>query len=109
MRRSPLVLFALPLLLGLTPRAPKGTLQLVESWPVETTLDNPALPEAADVWVTLLDGAKSSVDLGEFYVTTVPGSRLDLVLAALVRAADRGVKVRLCADAKFAKTYPETL
>jgi phosphatidylserine/phosphatidylglycerophosphate/cardiolipin synthase-like enzyme len=29
------------------------------------------------------------------------------VLAALTRAADRGVKVRLTIDAKFAKTYPE--
>ncbi|MDP2306252.1 MAG: phospholipase D-like domain-containing protein [Pseudomonadota bacterium] len=86
-----------------------GTLMLVESWPVETTLDHPGIPDASDVWVALFDGAKSSVDLGEFYVATEPGSRLELVLAALTRAADRGVKVRLAADAKFAKTYPETL
>ncbi len=86
-----------------------GTLTLVESWPVETTLDHPAIPDAADVWVRLFDGATTSVDLGEFYVATQPESRLETVLAALVRAADRGVTVRLTADAKFAKTYPETL
>lgn len=88
---------------------PPGTLTLVESWPVETTLDHPGIPDATEVWVGLFDNAKATVDLGEFYVATEPGSRLDTVLAALTRAADRGVKVRLAADAKFAKTYPETL
>lgn len=86
-----------------------GTLTLVESWPVETTLDHPAIPDAADVWVRLIDGATRSIDLGEFYVATEPGTRLEPVLDALVRAADRGVAVRLVADAKFAGTYPETL
>lgn len=86
-----------------------GTLTLVESWPVETTLDNPDLPDATETWIALFDGAKTSIDLGAFYVSTEPGSRLEGVLAALTRAADRGVAVRLTADAKFAKTYPETL
>lgn len=89
--------------------APAGTLTLVESWPVETTLDHPGIPDAADVWVRLFDGATTSIDLGEFYVSTEPGSRLETVLGALTRAADRGVNVRLAADAKFAKTYPDTL
>jgi phosphatidylserine/phosphatidylglycerophosphate/cardiolipin synthase-like enzyme len=89
------------------PAAPAGTLTLVESWPVETTLDHPAIPDATETWIALFDGAKTSIDLGEFYVATEPGSRLESVLAALTRAADRGVKVRLTIDAKFAKTYPE--
>ncbi|MES2642271.1 MAG: phospholipase D-like domain-containing protein [Myxococcota bacterium] len=91
------------------PAAPTSTLTLVESWPIETTLDHPSIPDATEVWVGLFDNAKVSVDLGEFYVATEPGSRLETVLGALTRAADRGVKVRLAADAKFAKTYPETL
>lgn len=91
------------------PAAPAGTLTLVESWPVETTLDHPAIPDAAETWVALFDAATTSVDLGEFYVATEPGSRLETVLAALTRAADRGVKVRLTVDAKFAKTYPEPI
>lgn len=102
------LLLALPLLVA-GRRPPAGTLQLVESWPVETTLDHAAIPDAAEVWVKLLDGAKATVDIGEFYVSTEPGSRLEPVLAALVRAADRGVKVRLLADAKFVATYPEPL
>ena len=89
--------------------AAAGTLNLVESWPVETTLDNADLPDATEAWVALFDGAKTSVELGQFYVSTEPGSRLETVLDALVRAADRGVAVRLVADAKFQKTYPETL
>jgi phosphatidylserine/phosphatidylglycerophosphate/cardiolipin synthase-like enzyme len=94
---------------AVAPAAPAGTLTLVESWPVETTLDHPAIPDAAETWVALFDAATTSVDLGEFYVATEPGSRLETVLAALTRAADRGVKVRLTVDAKFAKTYPEPI
>ena len=91
------------------PNGPVGTLALVETWPVETTLDHPGMAEAKDEWVRLFDSAKSTIDLGEFYVSTEPGSALEPVLAALVRAADRGVRVRLVADAKFAKTYPEPM
>ncbi|MFZ5475429.1 MAG: phospholipase D-like domain-containing protein [Myxococcota bacterium] len=105
----PLLALLLPLLLAATPRAASGSLQLVESWPVETTLDHPSIPDAANVWVKLFDGAKASIDLGEFYVVTEPDSRMEPVLAALTRAADRGVTVRLLADAKFAKTYPDKL
>lgn len=89
--------------------APAGTLALVESWPVETTLDHPDIPDAADAWVRLIDGARSSLDIEQFYVSTEPGSRLEAVLDAVERAAGRGVSVRLVADAKYAKTYPETL
>lgn len=86
-----------------------GSVELVETWPVETTLDHPDLRDAAEVWVEQFDGAKTSIDLGEFYISTEPGSRLETVLAALTRAADRGVAVRIVADAKFQKTYPEPL
>jgi phosphatidylserine/phosphatidylglycerophosphate/cardiolipin synthase-like enzyme len=104
----PLAADAKPKKSGAAP-APTGTLSLVESWPVETTLDHPAIPDAKDEWVRLFDGAKASIDLGEFYVSTEPGTALEPVLAALTRAADRGVQVRLVADAKFAKTYPEPM
>lgn len=82
---------------------------LVETWPTETTLDNPGIPDAHEVWPTLIAGAETSLDLSQFYVSDVPDSRLGPVLDAVRAAAARGVAVRLLADAKFYKTYPDIL
>ena len=83
-------------------------LELVETAPVETVLDHADLREAADVWREMIDGARRSIDLGEFYATSQPGSRLEPIIEALVRAAARGVKVRFIVDAGFARAEPET-
>ena len=42
-------------------------------------------------------------------MSDAPGSRLGPVIQAIEAAAERGVTVRILADAHFAKTYPETL
>ena len=97
--------------------APLPPLQLAESVPVETTLDDPQIPDAAPLWVELIDSAKTQIDISQFYVSpraddpkARPGpDRLATVLDAIERAARRGVKVRIVADAKFQKTYPATL
>lgn len=89
--------------------SPGGGITLVESWPVETTLDHPDLADTTDTWLQLVDAAKERLDIEQFYVSSQPGSHLDRVLEAVRRAADRGVAVRLVADTKFARTYPETL
>jgi phosphatidylserine/phosphatidylglycerophosphate/cardiolipin synthase-like enzyme len=92
-------------------RAPAGPpeLVLVESSPVETTLDHPDIPDAQDVWPEMVNGATRTLDVAEFYVSNAPGSRLEPVIQAMEAAADRGVKVRVLAEEKFYKTYPETL
>ena len=84
-------------------------LTLVESVPVETTLDHADIPDAKDVWPEMVNGATRTLDISEFYVSNEPGSRLEPVIQAIEAAADRGVKVRLLAEEKFYKTYPETL
>lgn len=86
-------------------------LVLAETFPVETTLDDPAVPDARDLWRDLIQGAKTSIDIAEFYVSPSPdgGGRLAPVLTDIRSAAGRGVQVRLLADAKFARTYPDTL
>ena len=90
--------------------APPG-LALAETVPVETTLDDPDLPEAHDVWLDLIEGATQRIDLEQFYVSPSPtgDGRLQPILQALRDAAARGVAVRLLSDAKFAETYPDTL
>ena len=82
-------------------------LQLGESRPLETSLGDPSLPTAADTWVDMIRGAKTSVDLEEFYLSRKVGEALDPVLDELGRASARGVKVRLILDAGMHRTYPQ--
>ena len=78
-------------------------IQLVESWPLETTLDHEDIPDAKDVWIEMIRGAKEKIELSEFYGFTQPGSALELVLTELEARASDGVKVRCLFDAKFYK------
>lgn len=107
-----------PLLLSLACASSPATLRspaappelvLVESSPVEAGMDHADIPDAWEVWLDMVKGATRSVDLAEFYLSNAPGSRLEPILQALEAAADRGVAVRVLAEEKFAKTYPETL
>src|SRR5512140_1591724 len=41
--------------------------ELVESVPIETTLDHPELRDASDVWLDMIAGAHTSIDLAQFY------------------------------------------
>ncbi len=84
-------------------------IQLVESFPVETTLDHADIPDAADVWLEMIDGARTSLEMAEFYASDQPGSRLGPILKSIERAAARGVKVRLLFEEKFYATYPELI
>ena len=77
--------------------------ELVETAPVETTLDHADIPEAADVWRAMIAGARRTIDLAEFYVAETPASRLSPVIDALLAAAARGVRVRLLVDDGFAR------
>ncbi|AKU98497.1 Phospholipase D/Transphosphatidylase precursor [Labilithrix luteola] len=91
-----------------------ASIQLVESAPLETTLDRPDVPNAADTWVAMIDGAKRTLDFAEFYASEAEGkdlasSRLTAVIDATLRATKRGVKVRFLADASFLSKYPQVL
>lgn len=96
-------------LLALLGCAHTGRLQLFETFPVETTLDDPGLPEAHELWRQRIEAADRSIDLMHFYAVDEPGSRLTPVIEALGAAAARGVTIRVLADAGFSKTYPDLL
>ncbi len=108
-----LVLFALGvnaiLLAGAEADSPPPALQLVESFPVETKLDHPDIPDAHVVWIEMIRSAAETLDFAQFYASNEPGSRLEAVVREIERAAQRGVHVRFLADEGFAQTYPETL
>jgi phosphatidylserine/phosphatidylglycerophosphate/cardiolipin synthase-like enzyme len=90
-----------------------ATLQLVESFPLETALDHADVPDAKDVWVHMIDGARATLDVAEFYLSDDPRaskaspSALGRVVEAIERAAARGVRVRVLVDASFLPKYPE--
>jgi phosphatidylserine/phosphatidylglycerophosphate/cardiolipin synthase-like enzyme len=94
---------------GAPPAAEAGTLSLVESAPLETSLDHPDIPDAYQVWPAMIRGAERSLDVAQFYLSDAPPSRLGPVLTAIEEAADRGVAVRLLVDAMFSAKYPEPL
>jgi phosphatidylserine/phosphatidylglycerophosphate/cardiolipin synthase-like enzyme len=86
-----------------------AALELVETVPIETTLDHPELRDAADVWPEMIAGARTSIDLAEFYASNQQPSRLEPVVQAIEAAIARGVRVRFLAEHGFVKTYPDTL
>jgi phosphatidylserine/phosphatidylglycerophosphate/cardiolipin synthase-like enzyme len=89
--------------------APAGPpIQLVETRPVESVLGNPALPTALAAWLEVIGEARRTLDFEEFYLSTWPGEPTEEVLAALGRAAARGVRVRLILDSRMHRTYPRT-
>ena len=91
------------------PASQNDTIELVETAPVETTLGSDAIPEAHEVWLDMINGAKTSLDFAHFYASDVAPSRLTPVLRAVEAAAKRGVRVRFLAEKKFHRTYPEIL
>ena len=100
-------------LLGATPlcRADDVGLpiELVETFPIETALDHPAIPDAHIVWQEMIAGATESLAFAEFYASNAPGSRLEEIVQGIEAAAARGVHVRFLAEEKFYRTYPGTL
>jgi len=103
-------ILALVLLVGATgATAAEPAIELVESFPIETPLDHPDIPDAYRVWPQMIASAARTLDLAHFYASNAPDSRLEPVVAAIEDAAARGVQVRFLAEEKFHRTYPETL
>jgi phosphatidylserine/phosphatidylglycerophosphate/cardiolipin synthase-like enzyme len=84
-------------------------LELIESVPVETSFGDPALADAATVWLDMIEHASRSLDIAQFYLSNEPGSSLEPIVAAIEAAARRGVAVRLLVEQKLLPRYPETV
>lgn len=91
------------------PRPAAPALELVESVPIETSLDDPTMPDAATVWRDMIQQASRSLDIAEFYLSNQAGSSLEPVVAAIEAAGRRGVAVRLLVEHKLLARYPETV
>jgi len=85
-----------------------NSIELVESIPVGTTLDNKDIRNTPKVWLEMINSARSTLDFGQFYISHKEGEALSPILDAVKAAADRGVNVRFVIDGNMYKTYPET-
>jgi len=69
---------------------PGSFIGMVESAPVETTLDHADIPNADKVWVEMMSAATHTLEVAAFYTSDEPNSRLGPVIAAIREAAARG-------------------
>ena len=83
--------------------------EVVTSQPLETTISRAGTRDAAAVWLEMINGARYSLDVAEFYLSSEKGEALEPVVEAVLAAGRRGVNVRVLSDAAMAATYPETL
>lgn len=77
--------------------------ELVHTVPVDTALGTDDLRQPGPVWIELFDGAKSRIDIGQFYAADHPGSVMNTVLEHLEAAGKRGVKIRFLLEEKGIK------
>jgi len=74
--------------------------ELVHSLPVATDLKTLDIRDPATVWCEMIDGARKTIDLEQFYATSMPGTALDNVIARLEAAGARGVHIRFLMEKK---------
>lgn len=84
------------------------SIELVESIPSETNLDNPDIRNTQEVWLEIINNCQKTLDIEQFYISNEKGEALDTVINSIIDAANRGVRVRILIDAGMYKTYPET-
>ncbi len=80
--------------------------EVVTSMPMDTTISGAGTRAAATVWPLMIAGARNTLDIAQFYLSSEKGEALEPVVEAILAAGRRGVKVRILSDAAMAKTYP---
>jgi len=90
-------------------QTPCKDFEIVESIPIETILDNPEIRNTPEVWAEMLAAAQKTIDVEQFYISNQPNELLEPIIQSIEKAARRGVQVRVIADDRMARTYPETL
>ncbi len=85
----------------------QNNIELVESIPAETTLDNPDIRNTQEVWLEMINSAQKTLDIEQFYISNEKGEPLDTILHAIIAAAKRGVIVRIIVDGEMFRTYPD--
>lgn len=90
-------------------RVPPPDFEIVESVPDASIYGESGVRRTQTVWLEMIRGATSSIDIAAFYIADKPGGPLVPVLDALVERARAGVKVRILVDQTFLKDNPESI
>ena len=98
------VVYGLMALASGLPMGARASVDVVQSVPLETNLAIPGIQDTQSAWLELINSAKQSIDLEEFYMSGA--DVLTPVVNALKAAATRGVQIRIILDKGFYKTYP---
>ncbi len=81
--------------------------EVVQSVPIETTLTVPGIRLTQPVWIEMIQSAKKTIDLEQYYINHKEGESLEPVINALKDAGARGVKIRFIIDSNFLKQNPD--
>ncbi len=68
-----------------------ANVQIVQSIPVETNLEQPDLPHTKEIWIQMIKDAKRTVDIAQMYISNQAGEALEPVLKEIEKAASRKV------------------
>ena len=77
--------------------------EFAQSVPEETSLAISGVKHAKDLWLDMLKSAKKSIDIGQFYITSISGESMAPVLELITKKADEGIKVRIIVDKNMAE------
>jgi len=88
---------------------PPQDFEIVESVPDASIYGETGVRRTQAVWLEMIRGATSSIDIAAFYIADKPGGPLAPVLDALVERASAGVKVRILVDQSFLKDNRESV
>jgi len=83
--------------------------EFVQSIPAQTTLGEPDIREALEVWLEMINSAKKTICIGQFYINSIPTEPMEQVLQALIKAGERGVSVRMVTEKMMSNIYPQSI
>jgi len=89
--------------------APPQDFEIVESVPDASLYGETGVRRTQAVWLEMIRGATTRIDIAAFYIADKPGGPLAPVLDALVERARAGVKVRILVDQSFLKDNHESV
>ena len=78
-----------------------SSVEVVQSFPIETTLQVPGIAQTQQVWLDIVNSATTTLDIEQYYINNVAGESLDPIITAIKTAAARGVQVRIILDSAF--------
>ena len=86
-----------------------SSVMFVQSAPVETTLADPSIPSAREVWPAMIREAKFQIDIAQMYVASKSGEAIEPVIEELRAASKRGVRIRMLLSKNMWDSDPNTL